>query len=942
MVSVSRTSIADRFPALRSIGGALRLPYARARRTAAWFAEPARLVLVIAFGLYVLFWSEYTTDRFYALQAHVFDLGAYAQVSWQVFHGPLGPVDIWGILSQNGIAFVVSPLVLVSSYPLLLAWQSICLGSATFAIFGIAKILLKHRMASLLLALSYLTFFPVAGINWFDMHYEIYFIPLFLWGYLFYLIGRPVPAYTLLALAGFCRFPFGVFPALFGLMNLARSHTKLGARWLGPLESYTWKADVLLVAVSTLSLVSSYVYIGTIGSVGTFLHLNQPMLGSVPAGDRWTTFLLLYGPFLFLPLLSRRWVLFLLPSLFLAFTSTDPYYVYPQLFFTQYSAVIVPFLYLGFIDGIGEVRGLFAAWSDRRSAPAPVVARRRAQRARGRTLAVVGSCVIIICLLAVVYEPYGPLNSEAAIPYRTTDTLAENTTIYTSLEAALHLIPASEPNVLVQNNMPQAFPRPLGNNGIMMVSGETLAYNFTYLYDRQWVPANIEYVLADAWDYTFTYQGPYPYNMSMEQAFGVLYSQRGFGLLAEGNGIMLLERNYTGAVRYFVPESHTYPASRLDVVLPEYRLGDLITATNVTNGSTVWFGPYSDFLVPGTYNVTYGLRATNVSPSNSMQLAVYESGALQLNSTLVRGSVIGTANTWVNVTLPVFIDNFEPLSNFPANAVNWSGTLDLRSISVDQIEPGPSRFVAGMAESDRLLYDVLALLPAGSSLLGQPSVAQYDPGLHLLTPQDFNITTDPPPPYILADPYLGDYTSLAGSGTGPSTFDLVHEYLGAGIYGIEAESEGIVLLALGYHGSPRIWIPQNETSSPLSFSVVKPQYRTGTLITAANVTNRTTVWFGPYGFLEPGSYRATYRLLVSNASPANFMDFQVYVLDPEDLVTTLVLNGNQIPSVGQWTNVTLEFSVPNCEDFANFPANDVDWAGTVVFSGFWLTQLGWT
>ncbi|MDG7043688.1 MAG: DUF2079 domain-containing protein, partial [Nitrososphaerota archaeon] len=166
---------------------------------------PGTLV-VISFLAYVVYWSTITILRYYALNAYVFDLGIFMQNGWVVLHQVHTLAELLSYFAYNGIIYLVSPLTLLNSYPAILIFQSVVIALAVFPLYRIAVYFLGERLPAALIAVSYLLYFPLAGVNWYDAHYQAVFPTLFIFAYYFYLKGRFSPSAALFMLSALVRF----------------------------------------------------------------------------------------------------------------------------------------------------------------------------------------------------------------------------------------------------------------------------------------------------------------------------------------------------------------------------------------------------------------------------------------------------------------------------------------------------------------------------------------------------------------------------------------------------------------------------------------------------------------------------------------------------------------------------------------------------------------
>lgn len=928
-MSESATVSPDRVTIRQSVRGLVSGARSRAVR---WATDPRILILLVAVVGYTAYWARLTTARYFALRADVFDLGVYFQSSWQVLHGPFTAITVWQTFATEGITYLVFPLVLPGSYPFLLAAQSFMLGACAFPIYGIASRLLRDRTAALTVSLGYLVFFPVGGLNWFDVHTEAFFLPLFLVGYYAHLAGHPRVAYVLLGLSGLTRFPFAVYPALFGAVRLAERQW----RWLplgpDPSPRYPARYDAyLLVASIAVLAVSALYFLVDQNSVSRFLHAAGPP--SPPNLDARIIALILLGiPFLALPALSPRWGVFLLPAAALILATPASYYGFPFLFYTQYTATVIPFLYLGFLDAITRV-------FPTPTGPATATASRAVTFLRRRRRQSVFISVAITVVLALAFQPWGPWNTQVSDGYNLPYYTGQNQTLFDTLTHELSLIPADAGNVLVQDDMPQAFPRPLGNNGTILIPGETMAYNFTYYYHNAWAPAHIDYVLLDPYSDTFLHQGPYPYNISMASAARLLYNSGNFGLLAEANGILLFARGYTGELRYYVPQNLSLPASELSHTgAGSTTAQGTIVASNVTNGTTVWFGPYL-FLQPGHYNITYQLQTSNASAANHLQLdlLVGPSDATLASNTLT-GAAFPTTNAWTNVTESVYLDSVYPWVNLPANGVVWAGSLTLAHIWIREVASASVIHVVGTTPEDNAVYQLAGLVPSASTLLVQPDLVEFVPNRSVVVSTSFLPGTPVWPSYILGDPFRSGFDAVGASNTA-SLDSLAGTALSSRGYHVLGMLSGVFLLTSNATAKLALYRGLNATYTGSDLFVTKSEYAVAGHIVATNATSQGTVWFGPYEFLQPGRYQVTYLMRVSNNSPTNFLKLDVLAGSPPVELNSSRLDGSAFAADGIWTNITRTFQCVSFLELSNFPANDVDWSGTVELASITLVQL---
>ena len=138
--------------------------------------------LITLIGLFLGFtatWTAIALGRFYTLHSSVYDLGFVMQRLWQVFNIHSISFDIF-ILFNSGFQFVLAPLYLFHSYQLLLMFQIIAVEITVFPLYGIAKHLTHNNKVALLISATFLVYYPSAGILWFDVHFQTFFVPIFI------------------------------------------------------------------------------------------------------------------------------------------------------------------------------------------------------------------------------------------------------------------------------------------------------------------------------------------------------------------------------------------------------------------------------------------------------------------------------------------------------------------------------------------------------------------------------------------------------------------------------------------------------------------------------------------------------------------------------------------------------------------------------------------
>ena len=668
--------------------------------------------MAISFLAYVIYWSTITILRYYALNAYVFDLGIFMQNGWVVLHQVHTLAEFLSYFAYNGIIYLASPLTLLNSYPAILIFQSVMIALAVFPLYRIAAHFLGERLPAALVAVSYLLYFPLAGVNWYDAHYQAIFPTLFIFAYYFYLKGRLAPSAALFMLSALVRFPYLVFPLGFSGMVVVGEITA-ALRGRRGIDWRRFRFAAAVIAFSALMIVLYYIFVMN-SSVILQGPLLKSALGSVngaqlqsPLVDVQTkvfTVLLFLAPLLFTTLLSRRWAPFLLPFLFLLFGTSFAGYRFPAVFELQYPAGVVPFIYLGAIEGMAlllnqggnrllNLRDGAAGLGGRFAAAKGTLGRLSSPVNQRRAVVLAAGVLVVVASFAVVLEPYGPLNGYTPDNFRVGYSTAVNAPLYDELVKMASLIPPTNPYVLLQNNMPELLPRPLAyvpsstpfNQFPLMPSSVSSSLTYGRLPNGTQIPATIDYVITDPYSDQYYYQYlPAPYNASMYDLVRELYSSGSYGIVAEASGMVLLERGYTGGLMYYVPVDLNFTPGQLYVRGGAFK-GQVIEATNFSG--LIWYGPYTS-LSPGNYSVTFWLYTTSSSPSNELQLQVTaDQGSTNVVSENVTGSQM-QPNTWTAITIPLNVSGFYGLVEFRGVSLQWSGSILLQRITLQQTAPG--------------------------------------------------------------------------------------------------------------------------------------------------------------------------------------------------------------------------------------------------------------
>ncbi|MCL6090771.1 MAG: DUF2079 domain-containing protein [Candidatus Thermoplasmatota archaeon] len=834
---------------------------------------------------------------------------------------------------NQGISFIVFPMSIPRSFPLLLGIQSFAIAISALAIYGIALNQLKNGFSAFLLASSYFIYFPVSGVNWFDFHYQMFFVPLFLFAFYAFLKEKYKVSILLFVLSGMVRFPYSIFPAMFSLMIvLEQAYNYFLRKDVFNLKKVS--SFLLLFAFTISYLLIGYYLFGISGISGelTIGVKHVPInYGGIPPilyplsqnlDNRIFTILLIYSPFLFLPFLSRRWVVFLLPSMFLALYSMSPFYIFPLFSRFQDSSGIIPFVYLGTIDAISYLTFGSNSFPPHESQNSLKQVRTHRDERR-KQLKIVTAILVFIILLGTVFLPYSPLNKYSSDNFAYKQMTDVNSTLFQEYSDLINLIPENSSRVLFQNDMPQVLPRPETAAGLL-IGGMTVPSNFTFnLGHGMWKRILPQYAIANTVDSTYNFY--MNNNPTMHQLIQQLYSSGEYGILGEASGIILLEKNYTGPPKVYVPYNAYYPASSFARESYTGYSGGNITLSNITGGKTGWFGPYTT-LLPGTYNVTFYLQTTNNSPNNSINLDISAgSGAMVLGSESVSGSHLSSNGSTSMVNISFYVGNIRSSIEFRGINVNWNGTLKFIGVKVNQFSPG---------FSTNTLSSLVSMIPSNSDVLAQIQIAPILKSDYVLNPFMYNYSEKPF--FILYNLNLSTNTNPWSNLTINVEFQQLYS---SGEYGILGEASGIILLEKNYTGPPKVYVPYNAYYPASSFARESYTGYSGGNITLSNITGGKTGWFGPYTTLLPGTYNVTFYLQTTNNSPNNSINLDISAGSGKVILDSKNLSGNDFKFRNTMEMTVLPVEVKNAYIGVEYRGYVNTWSGKLTFSGVMVTEI---
>lgn len=689
-------------------------------------------LLLCAFVLYVITWGYIGIAKYFSLSSSVYDLGVSMQTAYVIIYSNWTFITlIKFLIVRNGIALLFTPVAIMKNYPLLISIQTIFVAASIFPLYGVCQRLGFTKLEGALLSISYLLFFPLDGVVWFDFHYQSFFPFLFIFGYYLYLRGYWKSSLFSFLLSGFTRYPFIIFPLLFSLTLLLEI---VGRKFI---LGKKIRVDVLYFSISLLSfslviLAVGYTLIGGYSAIP--LHTSTSGSVSLDLNIKFMTLFLLFAPLLFIPVLSYRWMLLSAPFVYLLLTSNSGTYVFPSLFHRQYSSGIVPFLYLGLFDGLSVISS--RGGSNKILTQRLNFGDKRIRRFIAKLMPkgfIIAAIVVILVASSFYYQPFGLFNNTTNDNFHLSSETNINMSIFRSLEYVISLIPHNESHVLIQNNIVEALPGPIGNTllvpqydvGPNVTMSDIRNNSFPTLEGSIAGTTPIDFAIADANNQRTLIQSGIEYFPSMISLSQMLLASGHYGIRAEVNNIILIQRNYQGPIS-FSPFHSTYKANEIHSTVGKHLKG-VLSVNQVKPGTLMWSGPYTSpfvnylSLVPGAYKAIYTLSATNVSSKNQLQLVISaDSGQVILNASNVTGENLAKINSWYSIPVIFNVNNLMDGLDFEAFSNGWNGTVCLKEVELYQLETANSTSLGLISGLSGVAPPSGTNINATSSLSGYP------------------------------------------------------------------------------------------------------------------------------------------------------------------------------------------------------------------------------
>lgn len=150
--------------------------------------DKLQFILILCITVYTIIFSYCTILRHYSFDSGAWDLGTYEQMLWTTINSgrlfytapdPINPTGLFFGTHFSPILFIILPIYFLhQATETLLVLQSFVLALGALPLYWLARDELKSKIAGFTIALAYLFYAPLHGVNWFDFHTQA-FVPLF-------------------------------------------------------------------------------------------------------------------------------------------------------------------------------------------------------------------------------------------------------------------------------------------------------------------------------------------------------------------------------------------------------------------------------------------------------------------------------------------------------------------------------------------------------------------------------------------------------------------------------------------------------------------------------------------------------------------------------------------------------------------------------------------
>ncbi len=623
---------------------------------AALRANPYFVLLLVAISIYGLVFSYFTVLKHNVFLSSGWDLGVFDQALYTTLHNGkflyytadlfLNPSGSYFAQHISPILFLVLPFYAINSSSItLLVLKSFVLAFGALPLYLLGRELLESAKAGFIVALVYLLYVPLQGANWFDFQPQI-FLPVLFFSMFYFAVKSKWKLYFLTtALAAMVEEHISLLIFLVAVYLLITS--KVRPFWQS-LKSFRSMNRNL---ASVITMAFSILYFFVAGWIKNSFPIDPKLMYIYKALPAFSVLGVNADPItfplyaLFNPQRAFAALLYDFPLKFLFLVLLFA----PLLFFSLKSKVVlitVPFLGLFLLSNYGAYYSVGAHYPLYILAfifvAALMVLKRLQHAAR---ISILTTMLITSMLFTVSLSPLSPMSApfykEGLLWYSSAGLESNEQT--DSLAKLVNAIPPNA-SVLTQNTI---FPHVSNRLNAYIIPLSYVTNDTKYL--RSLINSS-DYVLLDLTWVTD--------DVNTVFVLDEIASNGSYGAYALGRNAVLFKRGFQGDPLFAYYSTYRVLSAYSDLVTTSFakKIPDpaAVSAKVVQcpanfDGCFV-YGP-SNYLLPGSYEVTFTVKAFGQSSSHVGQCEVTSNSG---NSTISKRDIFGfelQQNKWTNFTL---------------------------------------------------------------------------------------------------------------------------------------------------------------------------------------------------------------------------------------------------------------------------------------------------
>jgi uncharacterized membrane protein len=577
----------------------------------------AKKILFAFIVVYTLVFSSYTILMHYAFKTYAWDLGIFTQVLWNTintekpFHYTLethvNPSQNFFGTHFSPILLLVLPLYAIYQSPVtLLIFQSFIISLASLPLYWIAKNKLNSELWGLTFAAAFLLHPALHGMNCFDFHTQA-FIPLFFLLTFHFLDTRQWLKGFICAVLTLSTVEFAPILVIFlGLYFFVREISKFSKKnFVSTIKSVIPSILLITSSISWFFLAFYIMYninpLKSLGLPGNWDNWGSSMpevilnviknpitaLGTLANPiEKTYYFFSILAPTLFFVFLAPSELMLAVPWLFAALLSEyPPYYE----FYFQYFGFIAGQIFISAIYGIKNFV--------------------KPNKKSSKTLELERKLMVLILIVSIILSL---TISPIGLPVLTRRPV-QITRHVKILHNVLSYIP-SNASVATQNDI---FPHLSQRENIFILTWP--------------LPLEVDYIIVDLKSPHFLWT-PAPSLPSLAESLSKVITTEKYGVMAYADGILLLNKNYSGdyVVKEPYKERFTYEKLWKDARTssvkfdPSSQSGKIIIHQENHLNGTVWYGPYA-YLYKGNYTGIFRMKTRSENINFTIDVVVWYS-----------------------------------------------------------------------------------------------------------------------------------------------------------------------------------------------------------------------------------------------------------------------------------------------------------------------------